>query len=294
MSKMDVRIIKYVRYYCRLVYRTCFYRMYVETSVADILGRHGISIAAFARQRARSWIGVGMVRHSGVFSPDRHQFLCRLFQCLRNAAQKNDHELGKKVIWQTDSMPAMRPHPVNTQSMPCRPKRRCDSEGISDNERTAVAQRKQHPEKIFQKFENKVIEQTELNAYNFAQIQSETFPCRVVRLEDAECGGSSGWENAPKGVILEATCSTCHAENNGWAHHHLTRKIGTIKCQYNIAKISQTSRSHQTTGKSRSSIYSSIQKGLFPAPLKIGQKAIAWSTESIRQWQESCLTAMNQ
>jgi len=48
------------------------------------------------------------------------------------------------------------------------------------------------------------------------------------------------------------------------------------------------------TGKSRSSIYSSIQKGIFPAPLKIGQKAIAWSTESIRQWQESCLTAMNQ
>jgi prophage regulatory protein len=48
------------------------------------------------------------------------------------------------------------------------------------------------------------------------------------------------------------------------------------------------------TGKSRSSIYSSIPKGLFPAPLKIGPKAIAWTTESIRRWQESCITAMNQ
>lgn len=45
------------------------------------------------------------------------------------------------------------------------------------------------------------------------------------------------------------------------------------------------------TGKSRSAIYSDIPKGIFPAPLKIGQKAIAWSTESIRQWQESCVAA---
>jgi prophage regulatory protein len=50
----------------------------------------------------------------------------------------------------------------------------------------------------------------------------------------------------------------------------------------------------EITGKSRSSIFSSIQKGCFPAPLKIGPKAIAWATESIRQWQESCIAAANQ
>jgi prophage regulatory protein len=48
------------------------------------------------------------------------------------------------------------------------------------------------------------------------------------------------------------------------------------------------------TGKSRSSIYLAIQQETFPAPKKIGQKAIAWTTDSIRQWQESCVTAFNQ
>jgi prophage regulatory protein len=50
----------------------------------------------------------------------------------------------------------------------------------------------------------------------------------------------------------------------------------------------------KATGKSRSSIYAAISKGLFPAPLKIGPRATAWPIESIRRWQESCLTAMNQ
>jgi prophage regulatory protein len=48
------------------------------------------------------------------------------------------------------------------------------------------------------------------------------------------------------------------------------------------------------TGKSRSSIYVAMRQGTFPAPKKIGQKAIAWTTDSIRQWQESCITAFNQ
>jgi Rha family phage regulatory protein len=46
------------------------------------------------------------------------------------------------------------------------------------------------------------------------------------------------------GVILEATCSTRHAENNGWAHHHLTENRNNQDVSI-FAKISQTSRSHQ-------------------------------------------------
>jgi prophage regulatory protein len=48
------------------------------------------------------------------------------------------------------------------------------------------------------------------------------------------------------------------------------------------------------TGKSRSSIYAAIRDGAFPAPKKIGVKAVAWTTESIRQWQEACIAAFNQ
>jgi ribosome-associated toxin RatA of RatAB toxin-antitoxin module len=88
-------------------------------------------------------------------------------------------------------MPAMRPHPVNAQSVPCRP-RRCDSEGISDNERTAVAQRKQHPEKIFQKFENKVIEQTD--SMPTLSRKSSQKPFHAV---------SSVWKMRNAGVVLD-------------------------------------------------------------------------------------------
>lgn len=42
-------------------------------------------------------------------------------------------------------------------------------------------------------------------------------------------------------------------------------------------------------GKSRSSIYAAIQKGEFPAPIKIGPRAVAWTSSSIAEWQESCV-----
>jgi len=45
------------------------------------------------------------------------------------------------------------------------------------------------------------------------------------------------------------------------------------------------------TGKSRSSIYAAIRQGVFPAPKKIGVRAVAWTAESIRNWQESCVAS---
>jgi len=47
------------------------------------------------------------------------------------------------------------------------------------------------------------------------------------------------------------------------------------------------------TGKSRSSIYAAMNQGTFPAPRKIGPRAIAWTTESIRIWQESCVSSID-
>ena len=41
--------------------------------------------------------------------------------------------------------------------------------------------------------------------------------------------------------------------------------------------------------KSRSSIYQAVQKGEFPAPIKIGPRAVAWTSSSIEEWQQSCV-----
>lgn len=39
------------------------------------------------------------------------------------------------------------------------------------------------------------------------------------------------------------------------------------------------------TGFSRSWIYDAIQRGDFPAPISIGARAVAWSEQSIAEWQ---------
>lgn len=44
-------------------------------------------------------------------------------------------------------------------------------------------------------------------------------------------------------------------------------------------------------GKSRSSIYAAIQKGEFPAPVRIGPRAVAWTSTSLGEWQASCINA---
>lgn len=38
------------------------------------------------------------------------------------------------------------------------------------------------------------------------------------------------------------------------------------------------------TGKSRSSIYQDVQKGKFPAPVRVGQRAVAWRESDIIRW----------
>lgn len=48
------------------------------------------------------------------------------------------------------------------------------------------------------------------------------------------------------------------------------------------------------TGKSRSAIYLAIQKGEFPAPIHIGIRAVAWTSDSIVAWQTSCINATAQ
>ncbi len=44
-------------------------------------------------------------------------------------------------------------------------------------------------------------------------------------------------------------------------------------------------------GKSRSSLYAAIQKGEFPAPVKVGGRASAWIRSEILQWTQDCIRA---
>lgn len=45
----------------------------------------------------------------------------------------------------------------------------------------------------------------------------------------------------------------------------------------------------ELTGKSRSSIYSSISQGTFPRQLKISERSVVWNEAEIVEWMESCL-----
>lgn len=38
------------------------------------------------------------------------------------------------------------------------------------------------------------------------------------------------------------------------------------------------------TGLSRSGLYAAVKKGTFPAPIKIGIRAVAWRASQITQW----------
>jgi prophage regulatory protein len=38
------------------------------------------------------------------------------------------------------------------------------------------------------------------------------------------------------------------------------------------------------TGLSRSTLYSRVKVGDFPAPVKLGARSVAWPVESVREW----------
>jgi prophage regulatory protein len=40
----------------------------------------------------------------------------------------------------------------------------------------------------------------------------------------------------------------------------------------------------QKTGQSRSTIYEKVQRGVFPAPVKIGERAVGWVEAEVDAW----------
>ncbi len=45
------------------------------------------------------------------------------------------------------------------------------------------------------------------------------------------------------------------------------------------------------TGKSRSGIYKDIKAGIFPAPVKIGPRAVGWSRKNLAEWEAAQISA---
>ena len=41
------------------------------------------------------------------------------------------------------------------------------------------------------------------------------------------------------------------------------------------------------TGKSRSALYADIQAGSFPAPIRLGERAVAWDSYAVDDWMEA-------
>lgn len=47
----------------------------------------------------------------------------------------------------------------------------------------------------------------------------------------------------------------------------------------------------QKTGQSRSTIYEKVQRGEFPAPVKIGERAVGWVEAEVDSWLETLIEA---
>jgi prophage regulatory protein len=58
-----------------------------------------------------------------------------------------------------------------------------------------------------------------------------------------------------------------------------------------IRKLLRLPATMAATGLSRSSIYSKIQSGEFPKPVKLGPKAVGWVEEEVAQYNEAKIAA---
>jgi len=55
-----------------------------------------------------------------------------------------------------------------------------------------------------------------------------------------------------------------------------------------LVKLQQVRAESQ---KSTSTIYRDIRNGTFPAPIKIGPRAVAWTRDSLETWKRGCIEA---
>jgi len=58
-------------------------------------------------------------------------------------------------------------------------------------------------------------------------------------------------------------------------------------------KLLRRKQVEEASGLSRSSIYQMMAEGRFPKPLKVGRRAVRWSEEDLKHWQEALLEQSN-
>ena len=54
-----------------------------------------------------------------------------------------------------------------------------------------------------------------------------------------------------------------------------------------MSKILRLPAVMQATGLSKASVYLGVKKGTFPAPVKLGVRAVGWPAEAIDEWVKS-------
>ncbi len=58
-----------------------------------------------------------------------------------------------------------------------------------------------------------------------------------------------------------------------------------------IRKFLKMTELVSVVGKSRTSIYMAIKAGAFPAPVRVGPRAVVWDSMEIAKWQEGRISA---
>ena len=70
---------------------------------------------------------------------------------------------------------------------------------------------------------------------------------------------------------------------------HLNIPQSAVSYQRRFLRLKQV---EELTGFKRSHIYNLIKAGKFPAQVKLGERAVAWDSESIDEWQRAKLASI--
>lgn len=59
---------------------------------------------------------------------------------------------------------------------------------------------------------------------------------------------------------------------------------------FQATKILRRNEVENITGLSRSTIYDKIKKGVFPRPIKLGERSVGWVSSDIQKWIQDMIT----
>ena len=71
----------------------------------------------------------------------------------------------------------------------------------------------------------------------------------------------------------------------------IPRKPQAVSDRNELVTFLRLKQVKAATGMSRSWIYAAIVQGIFPAPINLGPRAVAWNSQSIAAWQAGRIEA---